>query len=140
MKVSKFIKDALVAGTKEELDTATKELDRATKVFAEKKAAYDWAKNLTLGNEIKYKWGNKNLTPFRIRKLYFVPSKSGRRYGHYIEVFEDGVRCTCPGFLNRGYCHASRSIQEGKGTFGYIWLLTHSEFDSQRDRALDYYE
>ena len=47
------------------------------------------------------------------RSLYWLASNSGRRDGHFIEVFEKNrVSCSCPGFINRSYCWASSWVQK----------------------------
>ena len=144
MKVTWDIKNSIARNAKDELTRAKENLDKARAALSaaelkvrEAEVVLDWASGLLVGADLMMKpgWEKAVPKPF-IRKLYYVPSKSGRRYGHYIEVLENSIRCTCPGFKNRYYCWATREIQKGVGIYKYIWLSSHKEFDRQRDLAL----
>lgn len=150
MKINYTVKQSLIKTAQDELKWAEAEVTRLEEALrkaktsvAEKEVVLNWAEGLVQGADLMmqpdwnqvYRKINVDNKPFNPRKLYYVPSKSGRRYGHYIEVFENSISCTCPGFRNRFYCHAVRTIQNGKGLFQHTWLLAHKEFDKQRDLA-----
>jgi len=144
MKVTWDIKNTLIASARKELDeakkahaTALEAVTKADLAVREKEIVLDWATGLLVGADLMMKpaWDKPAPKAF-IRKLYYVPSRSGRKYGHYIEVTDNDVSCTCPGFLNRHYCHATREVQANNGIYRYIWLGSVNDFNKNRDAAM----
>jgi hypothetical protein len=144
MKVTDTIKHTLITSARKEFEEASKAaetakdtLAKAELVLKEKEIVLDWAMGLVLGADLMMKpdWTRETPKPY-YRKLYYVPSRSGRKYGHYIETTEQGVSCTCPGFVNRLYCHAVREVQSNNNVFKYMWLRSFKEFDRERDAAM----
>jgi hypothetical protein len=144
MKVTDSIKHTLITSARKEFDEASRTVETTEDAFAkaklnlkEKEIVLDWAMGLVLGADLMMKpdWSKAAPKPY-YRKLYYVPSRSGRKYGHYIEITDEGVSCTCPGFVNRLYCHATRELQSDTNVFKYMWLRSHKDFDRERDAAM----
>jgi hypothetical protein len=66
--------------------------------------------------------------------LYFIPSRSNKTNGHYIERFRSGtVTCSCPGFFNNGKCWASTSVKTSPDqNLGNKWVATREVFKIYR--------
>ena len=70
---------------------------------------------------------------------YYLMSRSGESRGHYVEKFSDGTfACTCQGFTFNKHCWAVDTINTGRDTGKYGYLLGDYVFDRQRDEAKAY--
>lgn len=134
------------------IDSAKQEMDKAYATYQEASRTYKWACYLIVGADLTSLTPNnvpQNITPSIANNTpsitgsytrYFIPSKSGLTLGHYIRKNKSLVDCTCPGFVNRGYCWASSKIKSNDlDTYKYYWNKSARDFDSNRDKALRSY-
>jgi hypothetical protein len=159
MKVTSELRNALVRSAREEVDALNrrieslrKDLQKAEDELKHKRDVLDWAQYLVLGADLVMnpptntnKPVERTLaaTPVKTVKrlltlgstLYFIASRSGGQ-GHYIEKHGNNIWCSCLGFINRGYCWASNKIKNDQNTLVHLWILTRTEFDNRRSRAL----
>lgn len=124
MKVTNTLKETLLRGA---IDDVTK----AREALAEASSVLTWVRSLTVGNEFT----SPEQKP-AISKRYYVRSRSGNSEGHYIVRYTDGtIDCSCPGFLNRQSCWATKSNQYQYNS----WVLSTATFDVNRREAIDAY-
>lgn len=148
MKVTKSLRDSLVQSALEEFTRATNFYNTAKAAYDEARNTYDWARGLVIGGDLTYNQRqqvNKPLVnttvPYSLKIVsarYFIPSKSGTTQGHYIRRYTDySVDCTCPGYVNRGYCWASTKVlNNGVDIYTYLWNKSLAIFETNRERAV----
>lgn len=141
MKITYELKRTLVSTAKTDVDTAQKKLDAANAELVQAEKTLWWAEGLVTGQELSMTQPavvaqSKSSAPQRV--MYFFPSKSGGK-GHYIEKDVNTINCSCPGFINRGSCWATREILSGKNSVSRIWLWYRSDFERKRDAAIAEY-
>lgn len=141
MKVTQSIKNSLVTSANEEVDATYKTYQAAKKAYDEAINTRSWVTGLVVGDALVPTTAPivppvVNFTPpvftKTARTRYFVASKSGTTKGHYITLFSDAtVDCSCPGFVNRGYCWASNKVKTSRYSFPQ-WNLSKSLFETNR--------
>jgi len=142
MKVTNTLKMQLITAAKIDVKEKAAAHARATKELAEAQDVLFWADKLVVGNDMGSPTVtnvvNNSIDRNDIRFRYFVASRSGLTKGHYIRLFYDGsLDCTCPGFVNRGYCWATNKVKANASALP-MWTRSHTMFDSNRNTALAY--
>jgi hypothetical protein len=138
MLVSKELRETLITSAQKDYANKVNAYNAAYSSMNEAKRVLEWAKSLTIGNGLILPTeSNVKLSESPIQARYYVASKSGLTRGHYIYRYSDGsVDCTCPGFVNRGYCWASTKIKSNGLAFPK-WYTSSSVFDANRKIALN---
>jgi len=142
MKVTSTLKMQLITAAKIDVKEKAAAHARATKELAEAQDVLFWADKLVVGNDMGSPTVtnvvNNSIDRNDIRFRYFVASRSGLTKGHYIRLYADGsVDCTCPGFINRGYCWATNKVKASAYALP-AWNRSNSIFESNRSVALNY--
>lgn len=139
MKVTAALRASLITAAKADRETAYN-------TYLEAQRVLDWASALIVGGELTSPTTASRPTinisntypapsPSNILARYFMPSTSGKTKGHYIVRFYNGnVECSCPGFVNRGVCWASRKVSNYPSSTP-TWTGSKSLFDNNRQLA-----
>lgn len=140
MKITYELRNTLLAAAKKDRDVARAALAVAEKTFNDADHTVAWAEHLVVGQELSMLQSSPSLAvPKYYPALYFFYSKSGLTKGHYIELYENGnIHCSCPGFINRATCWATKEVLNGKGA-SRVWTGSRAVFKNNREVALNSY-